>query len=468
MTDRATLALSSVMLVAAALWVIAYLLTSDGDGVVVLALLAPAVLGAAGVAGRWGRRHTVWLPAVVPAAAALVVLLATGGLDSATGAFIAIGVLLWTPWLAGRWLRARAALGQAGWQAAARWEDQAREAEDDARRRERDRLAARMHDLVGHDLARAALTLGGLELDTALPAPAQRAVARARQQVSTAAEHLAEAVTAIDATPTATPTGAELDDLVTDLRADGSDVALVPADPSPLLDGTDPAIAALLVRVVREGLTNAVKHGGDGPIEVSFARWHAQIVVVVRSHGANQHPAPGSGHGLAALRRDVDEIGGALEHGRSHDDYLLAVRLPVHHPAPAGPTQVDHAHRLALGDVRRSRTTAVRGTAAVIAVSILLVVAYRAADVATSVLPTDTFTALALGDTRTAVADALPLRTRTDATGIPAPAGSWCEHYSSSPDLLSADLYRLCWVDGHLTSKDLLRRPAADPGTIGT
>ncbi|MDN5918337.1 MAG: histidine kinase, partial [Pseudonocardia sp.] len=328
---RATLALSSGMLVAATLWVIAYLLAADGDGVVVLALLAPAVLVAAGVAGRWGSRHTLWVPAVVPAVAAMVVLLATGGLDSATAAFVGLGILLWSPWLVGRWLRARAALGQAGWQAAARWEDQAREAEDDARRRERARLAARMHDLVGHDLARAALTLGGLELDTALPAQAQRAVAHAREQVSTAAEHLSEAVTAIDAAPTATPAGAELDELVTGLRSDGSDVALVPADPAPLLGGTDPTIADLVVRVVREGLTNAIKHGGDGPIEVSLARWAAQIVVVVRSRGANQRPAPGSGRGLAALRQDVDGLGGTLEHGRSHDDYLLAVRMPIHH-----------------------------------------------------------------------------------------------------------------------------------------
>lgn len=468
MTGRGTLAVSSAMLIAATLWVIAFLLAADRDGVIVLALLAPAVLVAAGVAGRWGRRQTLWLPAVIPAVAATVVLLVTGGLDSATAAFIGLGVLLWSPWLVGRWLRARAALGQAGWQAAAQWEDQAREAEDDARRRERARLAAQMHDLVGHDLARAALTLGGLELDTALPTQAQRAVAHAREQVSTAAEHLAEAVTAVAAAPTATPAGAELDELVTGLRADGSDVALVPADPSPLLDGTEPTISALVVRVVREGLTNAVKHGGVGPIEVSLARWAAQIMVVVRSRGANRHPAPGSGRGLTALRQDVDRLGGTLEHGRSHDDYLLAVRMPIHHPAPAGPKQVDRAHRLALSDVRRSRGTAVRGTAAVIAVSILLVVTYRAADVATSVLPAETFDSLTIGDTRAAVVDALPLRTRTDATGIPRPPGSWCEHYSTSADLLSADLYRLCWVDGKLTSKDLLRRRGTDPGTIGT
>lgn len=468
MTGRATTALSAGMLIAATLWVIAYLLAADRDGLIVLALLAPAVLVAAGLAGRWGRRQTRWLPAVIPAVAATVVLLATGGLDSATAAFIGLGVLLWSPWLVGRWLRARTALGQAGWQAAAQWEDQAREAEDDARRRERARLAAQMHDLVGHDLARAALTLGGLELDTALPTQAQRAVAHAREQVSTAAEHLAQAVTAVDAAPTATPAGAELDELVAGLRADGSDVALVPADPSPLLDGTEPTISALVVRVVREGLTNAVKHGGDGPIEVSLARWAAQIMVVVRSRGATQHPAPGSGRGLTALRQDVDELGGTLEHGRSRDDYLLAVRLPIHHRAPAGPTQVDRAHRLALSDVRRSRSTAARGTAAVIAVSILLVVAYRAADVATSVLPTETFDSLTIGDTRTTVADALPPRTRTDATDIPRPPNSWCEHYSTSADLLSADLYRLCWADGHLTSKALLRRPVADPGTIGT
>lgn len=469
MTGRGALAASAGMLFASTLWVIAYLLVVERDGIVVLALLAPAVLVAAGVAGRWGSRQTLWLPLVIPPAAAMVVLGATGGVDSATAAVIGLGALLWSPWLVGRWLRARAVLRRAGWDAAAQWEDRARDAEDDARRRERARIAARTHDLVGHDLARAALTLGGLELDTALPLQARRAVAHAREQVSTAAEHLAEAVTAIDTAPAATPGGTELGELIDGMRAGTSDVVLVPADPSPLLEGAEPAVTDLVVRVVREGLTNAVKHGGDGPVEVSLARRAAQIAVVVRSPGANRHPGPGSGRGLTALRQDVEPLGGTLEHGRSDDDHVLAAHLPIRPTVPGtGPTGVDRAHRAALSGVRRSRSTALRGTAAVIAVSVLLVVTYRAADVATSLLPTATFDVLSIGDARNAVADALPLRTRTDATGIPRPPRSWCEHYSAGPDLLSADLYRLCWVDGNLTSKDLLRRPATAPGTIGT
>ena len=99
---------------------------------------------------------------------------------------------------------------------------------------------------------------------------------------------------------------------------------------------------------------------------------------------------------------------------------------------------------------------------------VLLGVAYRVVDVTTSVLPTDTFEAVQIADPRTAVAERLPWRTRTDATGITPPPGTRCEHYSASTDLLSADLYRLCWADGRLSSKDLIRRPAAAPGTIGT
>lgn len=412
----------------------------------------------------------LWLQVAAPPVAAVVAYVATGGADTALAAAVGLGVLLWCPWLLGRWLRARSALGRAGWSFAARWEEQARITEHDARMRERARLAADMHDVVGHDLARAALRLGGLELDRTLPGAARDAVGEARAQVSAAAEHLAQAVSALAADRVPASGGGEIEAIVEGVRAAGGEVELVPADPAPALAGAAPAVPALVVRVVREGLTNAVKHGGGAPVEVSIARRADALDVVLRTRGVPDRPGgPGAGHGLPALAADVGALGGTLEHGRVADDHLLAVRLPVR-PADgdAGPPTVEAARRTAMGAVRRSRSTAVRGIAAAFAASVLLVAGYRVADAATSVLPAATFDALTIGTARSAVEPALPPRTRTDGTGIPRPPGTWCEHYSASVDPLSPDLHRLCWADGVLVGKDRIVRSATDPGTIGT
>lgn len=455
-------------MVAVALWLPAHVAAVGAGDAVAVALLSPAVLIAGAVAGRWGGRYAVWSPALLPPAGATVVLWATAGVDSAVAALVGLGVLLWCPWLVGRWLRARAALSRAGWQVAARWEDRARATEAEARRREQVRLASQLHDVVGHDLARAALTLGALELDATIPAHVQRAVGTARTRLTAAAEHLTDTVRALDDGGAGAPPDTVLTGLVESLRADGRDVTLVPADPSQALYDADDAVGALAVRVVREGLTNALKHGGDGPVEVSLARRDAELAVVVRSHGESGRAAVGGGRGLAALRRDVESLGGRFDRARTGDDHVLVVLLPLAPAtAAAGPAGVDRARRSALSRVRRSRRVAVRGAAAAVAVSLLLVAGYRVVDVLTSVLPPGTFAALSVGTARADVERDLPARTRTDGTGIPAPPGTRCEHYSASAGLLSGDLYRLCWADGRLVRKDLITRPTT-PGTIGT
>lgn len=467
---RGDLVIGVGVVLASGIWLLSYLLVGDDrHGALAAVIAAPAVLVAAGAAGRWGGRRVVWFPAVVPVVGAVLAGVATGGVDTGIGAAAGLGVLLWCPWLSGRWLRARAELGRAGWQSAARWEARARVVEDDARRRERARLAAEMHDLVGHDLARATLGLGGLELDGALPPEVRRAVAAVREQLTAAGEHLAEAVTALAADRSTAQGAGGVAAVVDGVRAAGREVVLVPTDPTPLLGDLDEVVSELVVRVVREGLTNGLKHGGDGAIGVSIARWADAVDVVIRSRGASPRPVSTSGRGLAGLGSDLDAVSGSLRHGRSGEDHLLAARLPLRVRIPGGgPAGVDDARRSAIGDVRRSRGTAVRGIAAVVAMSALMVAAYRVVDVATSVLPPRTFDAVAPGSARAAVQDRLPMRTRTDGSEIPRPPGSWCEHYGVSADPLSADLFRLCWSGGTLVRKDLIARSISDPGTIGT
>ncbi|MEU4377791.1 sensor histidine kinase [Pseudonocardia alni] len=470
---RAGRVIDAGVISAAGLWLLAWLVGHDGQSLLAALAPAPFVLVMGGIAGWRGRGLVV---AVAPVAGALLALVATAGADTALAAGIGLALLLYGPWWLGRHLRARSDLATAGWRAATDWERRAGEAEKDARRHERTRLAGEMHDLVGHDLARAALGLGGLELGRGLDPSTREAVARARRSVTSAAEHLAHAVSALSMDrlpdPAAGEAGIEIAEIVDGIRSAGARVVLTPVKPAQVLAGTNPAVRAVVVGVVREGLTNAVKHSPGASVEISFAAaGSGGLHVVVRTHDApiTEH-APGSGRGLMTLSDAVRAIGGTVEHGRIGADHLLSVLLlPDRARGDTAQDTVAAARARASSGVSQTRRTVLWGTAALLTGAALAAVGYRTVDAATSVLPVAGFEALRPGVARAEVE--LPWRTRTDATDITPPPGTRCEHYSVTTAPFgpgSSDLYRLCWSDGILARKDLITRSGLTSGSIGT
>ncbi|WP_241695184.1 hypothetical protein [Streptomyces sp. C] len=80
----------------------------------------------------------------------------------------------------------------------------------------------------------------------------------------------------------------------------------------------------------------------------------------------------------------------------------------------------------------------------------------------TGVLPPSRFAELEPGSSRTELARLLPARAfpypPDHLRSAARPAGTDCEFYRSGRDLLAqVDLYRLCWSDGVLVSKDTLK-----------
>ena len=76
------------------------------------------------------------------------------------------GVVL--PWLVGRCVRQNAALISTGWELADRMEREQQAVSDQARLRERSRIAGDMHDSLGHELSLIAVRAGALEVDPGL------------------------------------------------------------------------------------------------------------------------------------------------------------------------------------------------------------------------------------------------------------------------------------------------------------
>jgi two-component system sensor histidine kinase DesK len=125
-------------------------------------------------------------------------------------------------------------------------------------------------------------------------------------------------------------------------------VALVAAGFAVLIerpeDPLDPATDSLLGWVVREGVTNVVRHSSGGQCSISIEQVGGDIrLEILDDGGSTPRGAPvrasvGTGRGLRGVRERVTLAGGSVESGpRDAGGFRLAVSVPAPQPAPGNP-----------------------------------------------------------------------------------------------------------------------------------
>ncbi|MEV0378823.1 histidine kinase [Nonomuraea sp. NPDC050643] len=192
-------------------------------------------------------------------------------------------------------------------------------ADEQARLRERARIAREMHDSLGHDLALIAVRAAGLELAPGL-APAQvHAAGELRVAAADATERLRQIIGLLredaDAAPLA-PVDEDVAELVRRAADSGMPVTL------DLAPGPVPGLAHA---VVQEGLTNAAKHAPGAAVEVTIG---PDRIRVRNGPPRSRSTARRGGTGLAGLRERVRLAGGTLSAGPSGGGFELAVTIP--------------------------------------------------------------------------------------------------------------------------------------------
>jgi len=84
--------------------------------------------------------------------------------------------------------------------------------------------------------------------------------------------------------------------------------------------------------VIREGVTNVIRHSGGHRCEIDVRYADSAAMVEIRDDGtgAPGAPPPSGGHGLRGLAERATEAGGTLESGPgAGGGYRLAVRVPT-------------------------------------------------------------------------------------------------------------------------------------------
>jgi len=214
-----------------------------------------------------------------------------------------------------------------------------------ARLEERNRIASEMHDLLGHRLSLISVHAGALELAAARQAPPLSGQAELlRTTAGTAMEELREILGVLrhadpagmagmagmaDESGSGRGTREDISALVTESRRTGGAVELdwsVP-ESAALGDRTRQAIH----RVVREGLTNVLKHASGAPARVAVRSAGGGIEVSVtndvpRVEGRSQG---GTRSGLAGLQERISLLGGGFEAGAlTNGGFRVAAWLP--------------------------------------------------------------------------------------------------------------------------------------------
>jgi signal transduction histidine kinase len=196
---------------------------------------------------------------------------------------------------------------------------------------ERNRLARELHDSVGHALTVTTLQAAAAQrlLDTD-PAFVRTALAAIEEAGRGAAEDLDQVIGLLRERESDRPapqrTLTDLDRLVAEARAAGLEVDVRVAG---AVDHLPAAVSREGYRIVQEGLTNAVRHGGWAPVSLRLAVSDRALEIDMVNRLRDGVAGAGGGRGLDGMRERVALVGGRMTAGEDAGAWRVAVRLPV-------------------------------------------------------------------------------------------------------------------------------------------
>jgi signal transduction histidine kinase len=199
---------------------------------------------------------------------------------------------------------------------------------------ERRRIAAELHDLVGHSLTVVLLSVtGARRLVRDDPDAATEALLEAEAIGRASLAEIRASVRGLRADRSAAgdgvaplPAAGDVPELIERMVAAGSSVAL---DVTGDLDDVEAVAGLVVYRVVQESLNNAARHAPGATAHVAMAVGADAVDVEVSDTGGETGPVPATtGVGLIGMRERVEAVGGAFEAGPRPGGWSVRARVP--------------------------------------------------------------------------------------------------------------------------------------------
>jgi signal transduction histidine kinase len=232
------------------------------------------------------------------------------------------------PWFAGLAVRSRHqlidTLDRRKRELEAEREDLARLATE----RERARVARELHDIVAHHLAVIVVQAGAGRMTAESPQEMGERLARIRDAGDRALAEMDRLVDLLEPVD-GTPQNREISVLVDQAQASGLTVS---ANGVPHADELPAEVEQLAYFVVREGLTNVLKHAPGATVDLRLSTGPEALEIELRDsggEGSSSLAQSGSGLGLKGLRERIEARGGRLETGASNGGWRLHAGLPL-------------------------------------------------------------------------------------------------------------------------------------------
>lgn len=196
-------------------------------------------------------------------------------------------------------------------------------------RQERTRIAAELHDIIGHAISVMVIqAAAGQRLVDTDPGRTGQAFAAIADSARQGRDDLQRLVELLGGTEIAAPDLTLIEEVVTRAARNGIDVSC-------RFDGDREGVAApaahVAFRVVQEGLTNVLRHAPGAAVRVSVVGSGRGLTVCVENDpSVRARPGlVGSGRGLTGLRERVQQLGGHLSAGpTSSGGWLVEAVLP--------------------------------------------------------------------------------------------------------------------------------------------
>ncbi len=206
---------------------------------------------------------------------------------------------------------------------------------------ERQAIADELHDVVSHDLTVIVMHTELMSLDEGAAPTAGPAIRESARKALSDLRRIVDPVQ--DAATGFASLAIDLEHALSDADADLTDAGCtVETDITLEIGDLTRLVSSTLGRIVRESVTNIIKHSGPTTVWIGLDPERGDAVLTIRNRiTPTRTAAPSGGYGSIRMSERAAMLGGSFRSRRVGDDWIVTARLPLGAGAPESSLPAD-------------------------------------------------------------------------------------------------------------------------------